>query len=85
MEVLQNTLATPDCYPGPLFTKPQDVLLPNPMKTWSLENICYNDGITLHFDRQLDSTVAQVPVKFQSDWESLNSNLVASRVHEILQ
>ena len=28
---------------------------------------------------------AVVPVKFQSDWKSLNPNLVASRLHEILR
>ena len=28
---------------------------------------------------------AEVPVKFQSDWKSLNPNLVASRLHEILR
>ena len=27
---------------------------------------------------------AEVPVKFQSDWKSLNPNLAASRLHEIL-
>ena len=27
----------------------------------------------------------EVPVKFQSHWNSLNSNLMASRLHEIFQ
>ena len=31
------------------------------------------------------SAVAQVPAKFQSDWKSLNPNLAASRLHEILR
>ena len=39
----------------------------------------YNDRIALLFDRHLGSAAADVPVKFQSDWKSLNPNLVASR------
>ena len=30
------------------------------------------------------SAAAEVPAKFQSDWKSLNPNLAASRLHEIL-
>ena len=51
----------------------------------SLEIGCYNYRITLKFDRHLVSTAAEVPVKFQSDWKSLNPILVASRLHEILR
>ena len=36
-------------------------------------------------DRHLGSCAAEVPVKFQSDWKSLNPNLAASRLHKILQ
>ena len=48
------------------------------MKTRSHEIGCYNDCIRLKFDRHLGSTAAEVPVKFQSDWKSLNLNLMAS-------
>ena len=37
---------------------------------------CYFDRIALKFDRHLGSAAAEVPVKFQSDWQSLNPNLV---------
>ena len=30
-------------------------------------------------------SAAEVPAKFQSDWKSLNPNLAASRLHEILR
>ena len=39
----------------------------------------------MKFDRHLGSSAADVPVKFQSDWLSPNLNLVASRLHKILQ
>ena len=41
--------------------------------------------ITLKLDRDLGSgsAAAEMPVKFQSDWKSLN--LAASRIHEILR
>ena len=41
--------------------------------------------IALKFDRHLGSTAAEVPVKFLSDWKSLNPNLAASRLREILR
>ena len=44
----------------------------------------YNDRIALKFDRHLGSGAAEVPVKFQSDGTSLNPNLAASRIREIL-
>ena len=46
---------------------------------------CYNDHIAPKFDRRFGSSVAEVPVKFQSDQKSLNLNLAASRLHEILR
>ena len=55
-------------------------------------------GIRQHYDQDLYSlsgktsyrqiswsAAAEVPVKFQSDWKSLNPNLTASRHHEILR
>ena len=39
----------------------------------------------MKFDRHLSSTAADVPVRVQSDRESLNLNLAASRIHEILR
>ena len=41
--------------------------------------------MALKFDRHIDSTAAEVPVKFQSDRTILNTNLVASRLYEILR
>ena len=71
--------------PGPLFTKRTDVLPPNIVKSRSREIDCYHDRIVLKFDRHLGSAAADMPVKFQSDWNSLNPNLAASRLHEILR
>ena len=42
------------------------------------------DRIAIKFDGHLGSAAAEVPVKFRSDWTSLNQNLTASRLHEIL-
>ena len=64
----------------PLFTKREDVLPQDFVKFG-----CYNDRIALKFDRLLDRAAAEVPVKFQSDWNSLNPNLAASRLHKILR
>ena len=54
--------------------------------SWSLKSArefgCYNDRIALQFDMNLDSTAADLPVKFQRHWKSLNLNLV---LHEILR
>ena len=47
--------------------------------SWSLEIRCCNGRIALKFG------AAEVPAKFQSDWKSLNPNLAASRLHEILR
>ena len=64
-------------HPGPQFIKWLDVLAPNPVKSGSCQIGCYNDCITLKLDRHLPSTAAKVPVKFQSDWTILNTNLTA--------
>ena len=45
---------------------------------------CYKDRIALKFNRHLGSSAAELPVKFQSDGTSLNRNLAASRLREIL-
>ena len=41
--------------------------------------------LSYRFDRHIGSTAAEVPVKFQSDRTILNTNLVASRLYEILR
>ena len=46
-----------------------DLYSPNLLKTRGREIVCYNDRITLQFDRHLDSAATAVPVKFQSDWK----------------
>ena len=52
---------------GPLFASSSNLVKsPNCMIG------CYNDRIALTFDRHFGSTAAEVPVKFQGDWKSLN-------------
>ena len=53
-------------------------------KFWSREIVCCDDHIVLELDRHLSSAAAEISVKFQNDWKSLNSNLAASRLQEIL-
>ena len=67
-----------------LFTKRSDVLQPNVVKSRSRESRCLMIGSLWNYDRHLGSVTAKVPVKFQSDWNSLNLNDAASRLHEIL-
>ena len=55
------------------------------MKSPSPEIQYYNDHISPKFDRHLGSATAEVPDKFQSDWKSLNANLVAWRFDEMLR
>ena len=57
----------------------------NLLKSQSHDIGWYNDRIALKFDRPLESTAADVPVKFQSDWNSQNRNLAASGLHKILR
>ena len=52
---------------------------------YSREIELYNDRIALEFDRHLGNAPVDVSVKFQSDWESLNPNLAASILHEVLR
>ena len=49
-------------------------------KSRSCEIGCYNDHVALKSDKHLDSTAAEVPVKSEKDWKSLNMNLTASSV-----
>ena len=72
-------------HPYPNFNGKTDALPQDFVKSRSRETGCYNDRIALEFDRHLGSATAEVPVKFQSDWKSLNPNLTASRLHEILR
>ena len=69
---------------GPLFTKQKDVFPWDLVKSLSQEIECYNDCIALKIYSHLGSTAAEAPVKIQSDWKSLNLNLVALMLHEIL-
>ena len=71
--------------PGPLFTKRADVLLQDLVKSRSCEMGCYEARITLKFDRHLGSAAAELPVKFLSDWKSLNPNLAALKLCKIFQ
>ena len=68
---------------GPLFTKRTDVLPQDLVKSRTREIGYYNDRIAFKFDRHIERAVVEEPVKFQSDWKSLNPNLAASRLHEI--
>ena len=48
--------------------------------SWSLKSVC---PIDLKFDWHIDSSVAGILVKFQSDTVTITPNLAASRHHEI--
>ena len=59
---------------GPLFTKRTGVLQQDLVKSRS-RKIGYIDArIALYFDWHLGSAAADMPVKLQSDWKSINSN-----------
>ena len=45
----------------------------------------FNDHIAPSYDRHSASSITEGPVKFQSDWKSLNPNLAAPKHNEILQ
>ena len=60
------------------------VLPSNPLKSRSREIESYNDRIALKFDRYRGA-IAQVPIKFESDLESLNPNLAGSSLRENLR
>ena len=63
----------------PLFSKRVDVLPQDLAKSRSREILFQNHRI------DFGNSVAEMPVKFQSDWNSLNPNLTVSRLHEILR
>ena len=71
--------------PGSLFTKRTDVLQQDLVKSWSCEIRVKTVPIALKFDRHIDSSAAEMPVKFQNDMIILKSNLAALRLHEICQ
>ena len=68
---------------GPLYTKRTDFTSQDLVKLGSGIG-CYNGRIALKFDRPIGSATAEASVKSQSDWKSLNPNLAASRLCEIL-
>ena len=67
-----------------LITKRYDALPQILLKSRSREIECYGDGIVLKFDRHLANRAGEMPVKFQSDWKYLKTNLAALRLNEIL-
>ena len=71
--------------PGHLFTKRTDALPQDLVKSRSREIRVEIFSIALKFDRHLDSSTAEMPVKFQSDTSIIEPNLAASRLHEILR
>ena len=81
----KNDYAISHFVPVSLFTKQINVLLQDLAKYRSRESRYNNDRIAVKCDSHLDSSTAEVPVKFQSDWKSLNPNRAASSLHEILR
>ena len=77
------TITMHQCDAGPLFTKRTDVLPQDLMKSRSREIRVDTFPIALKFDRQLGSSAAEMPVKFQSDKIIMTSNPAVSRFHEI--
>ena len=78
--LVKGDLRTSSSGTGPLFTKRTDS-----RHTARFREASKPRNWMLYFDRRLCSAGAEVPVKFQSDWKSLNLNSVASRRHEILR
>ena len=60
-------IPTACCTPGPLFTKRYDVLPQDLVKSWSREIGSQTFSIALKLDGNLDSSSADIPVKFQSE------------------
>ena len=71
--------------PGPLFTKRTDVLPQDLAKSRSLKIHIQTFPIALKFDRHLDCSDAEMPVKFKSDTIIITPILAAPRLHEILR
>ena len=66
------------------INKRTDILSPNPMKSRNHEIGCYKDRILI-LDIHHGNNAAEVPVKFQSDKQSVNPNATASGLLEILR
>ena len=79
----RQTASRPDP-PGHIFikhaNKRTDALPQDLVRSRSREIGCYNDHIALKFE---SSAAVDAPIKYQSDWKSLNPNLASSRL-EIL-
>ena len=82
---MQLQLFDPRKESGPRLNIWKDVLSQDLVKYRSHEIGTLNCRIALKFDRHIGSNATKVPVKFQSDRTILNTNLVASRLHEILR
>ena len=52
---------------------------------YSLSDKTFYRQISWSLEAARLDAAAEEPVKFQSDWKSLNTNLATSRLHEILQ
>ena len=68
---------------GPLFTKRQDVLSQDIVKSRSREDRFKIFPVALKFDRHLGSNAAEIPLKFKRNTTIITSNLAVSRLHEI--
>ena len=53
--------------------------------SWSLKATRLDAIMIVSLWNLTGSSAAEVPVEFQSDWKSLNKNLAASRLYEILR
>ena len=55
--------------------------------SWSLEAaiLGINGRIVLKFCKYFGISATEAPVKFQSDWKSINPNHAATKPHEILR
>ena len=62
-----------------------DVLSPDLVKPRWREIKCYHGRIIIKFVRHFYNATAEMRVKFQSAWKSLNPNLAALRLNEILR
>ena len=62
-----------------------DVLSPDLVKPRWREIKCYHARIIIKFVRHLYNATAEMHVTFQSAWKSLNPNLAASRLNEIIR
>ena len=70
--------------PTPLFAI-TDVLLKDLVKRLSREHECCNDRIAFKFNSHICFAAAEAPVKHESDWKSLDPNLAALRLRDVLR